>query len=292
MIYKVQKHLAEIKYSYSEKKEHFSRTYYKARDRYYWVMIYVLVTIIWASAYSLIYTFFAEGFSFSQGVSPQSFCVLDWLYFSMVTITTLGYGEIVPNETPVRIFVASEALLGLFFLGMFLNQIAKNIAKDAEEKHIKYLVDDIFSKLMFFSFPFSKALYGSPHPSPAYDVMFHKHCSDLLNYPDRFDFDRVDVEGIYIESRALLVAFQRIEPHLVKLPVSSRSPLHTIITTLTDFPGSTISDGSIDRSLSAVSLQHKAYIIFMNAHDLYNALKNEVDIYDPLPKMFGKKKPD
>jgi hypothetical protein len=44
---------------------------------------------------------------------------LDNLYFSIVTFTTLGYGDFVPAEA-FRLLAASEALLGLFFTGLFL----------------------------------------------------------------------------------------------------------------------------------------------------------------------------
>jgi Ion channel len=44
-------------------------------------------------------------------------------YFSAVTMTTLGYGDIVPVEWSSRITVASEAVLGLVTIGLLLNAI-------------------------------------------------------------------------------------------------------------------------------------------------------------------------
>ncbi len=44
---------------------------------------------------------------------------LDFLYFSIVTWTTLGYGDIVPSHTS-RMFAASEALFGYVFMGLYL----------------------------------------------------------------------------------------------------------------------------------------------------------------------------
>ncbi|HXA00124.1 MAG TPA: potassium channel family protein [Candidatus Dormibacteraeota bacterium] len=42
----------------------------------------------------------------------------DFLYFSGVTITTVGYGDILPNRTLVRILVLIEVLAGLMLLGI------------------------------------------------------------------------------------------------------------------------------------------------------------------------------
>ena len=41
-------------------------------------------------------------------------------YLSTVTITTLGYGEIVPITTPARLLVAFEAFLGTVIIGLYL----------------------------------------------------------------------------------------------------------------------------------------------------------------------------
>ena len=44
---------------------------------------------------------------------------LRMLYVSAVTITTLGYGDIVPVSTRARMFVGGEATLGLILIGVF-----------------------------------------------------------------------------------------------------------------------------------------------------------------------------
>jgi hypothetical protein len=46
-------------------------------------------------------------------------------YFSAVTITTLGYGDIVPITNVARIFVVLESVLGLVLIGMFLNSLSR-----------------------------------------------------------------------------------------------------------------------------------------------------------------------
>jgi Ion channel len=46
-------------------------------------------------------------------------------YLSAATITTLGYGDILPLTTPSRILVSAEAILGIVILGLFLNALAQ-----------------------------------------------------------------------------------------------------------------------------------------------------------------------
>lgn len=46
-------------------------------------------------------------------------------YLSSVTITTLGYGDIVPITTAARIAISIEAIMGIVLIGLFLNAVAK-----------------------------------------------------------------------------------------------------------------------------------------------------------------------
>jgi len=50
----------------------------------------------------------------------------DYLYYSIVTFTTLGYGDIVPKVvTSFRLLAASEAFLGAFLMGLFIFTLAR-----------------------------------------------------------------------------------------------------------------------------------------------------------------------
>ena len=52
---------------------------------------------------------------------PTVWTYIDFLYFSTITQTTVGYGDILPNSTIVRIFVMSQALLGIALLVVVIN---------------------------------------------------------------------------------------------------------------------------------------------------------------------------
>lgn len=56
-------------------------------------------------------------------------------YFSVVTITTLGYGEITPQTEVARALTALEAILGIVIIGIFLNAVAQSASHQREERH-------------------------------------------------------------------------------------------------------------------------------------------------------------
>lgn len=54
---------------------------------------------------------------------------IECVYFSIVTFTTLGYGDILPNEDSARILAASEAFLGFLFVPVLVAQFL-SVVKD------------------------------------------------------------------------------------------------------------------------------------------------------------------
>lgn len=54
---------------------------------------------------------------------PRIWSFRDFLYFSIVTQTTLGYGDILPNSSTVRTIVAIQVLLGLALFVVIINMV-------------------------------------------------------------------------------------------------------------------------------------------------------------------------
>jgi hypothetical protein len=50
---------------------------------------------------------------------------MDFVYFSIVSATSTGYGDILPNNQIIRILVSFQILLSLLLFGLFLNWISK-----------------------------------------------------------------------------------------------------------------------------------------------------------------------
>ena len=82
--------------------------------------------------FSLFYWLFNIPFNSGSGITQLHF--FDSLYFSVVTITTLGYGDFSPVGGLGKLLTGSEAILGILILGLFLNSLSHSLAKKYQEE--------------------------------------------------------------------------------------------------------------------------------------------------------------
>lgn len=68
------------------------------------------------------------------GVFEDPVSFLDTLYFSVVTITTLGYGDITPHSDVGKLLCASESLIGIVLIGLFLNALSRKHSESIREE--------------------------------------------------------------------------------------------------------------------------------------------------------------
>jgi hypothetical protein len=80
------------------------------------VSIYLLIGVQWFALYSAIDTFFPG--AFIDNISAQTSHQTQLLYFSLVTLATIGYGDIVPRYGEVRILAALEGILGVLYVAI------------------------------------------------------------------------------------------------------------------------------------------------------------------------------
>ena len=87
--------------------------------------VYMLIGLIWASLYYFVALMDAEAFNGLPDVSSQSIklmsaAYMDLLYYSYVTLSTLGYGDISPAEPLSRVLVFLEAIVGTFYMAVVI----------------------------------------------------------------------------------------------------------------------------------------------------------------------------
>jgi hypothetical protein len=84
------------------------------------IAAYLLFGFGWAHAYVIAAHFNPSAFSSSVGTlsSPS-----DWMYYSFVTLTTLGYGDIVPTGPVSRSLAIGEALSGQLYLAVMVARL-------------------------------------------------------------------------------------------------------------------------------------------------------------------------
>ena len=76
--------------------------------------VYLLMAVVWTYAYQLIEIIQPGSFSFAQSQSSGS--QAPFLYYSFVTMTTLGYGDVTPSSTAAKSCAVLEAVVGQLYL--------------------------------------------------------------------------------------------------------------------------------------------------------------------------------
>ncbi len=87
------------------------------------ITIYLLIGFIWANMYFLFYHLDPSSFNFSFPVRSEENTMFNFIYFSFVTLTTLGLGDILPMHPMIRSFVILEAILGPLYLAILIGRL-------------------------------------------------------------------------------------------------------------------------------------------------------------------------
>lgn len=82
---------------------------------------YLLVGLLWAVLYRLIAA--AAPGSFAVGPDRRTLEGVEAGYFSYMTLSTVGYGDIVPVSRPARMLAVLEATTGLFYVAVLIARL-------------------------------------------------------------------------------------------------------------------------------------------------------------------------
>jgi len=88
------------------------------------IAIYLLIGMAFGVIYTVIYT--VDSHSFNASFSDTNYRVGDWsdfLYFSYTTLTTLGYGDIIPLNTIAKSMVNLEAIIGVLYIAIMIARL-------------------------------------------------------------------------------------------------------------------------------------------------------------------------
>jgi len=97
------------------------------------VCVYLLLGVIWAVAYTgveIITPGSFTGFVPMEGRGWDS----EWLYFSFVTMTTLGYGDILPVSATARVLAYFQAVFGQFYIAILVAGLVSGFISDRQSK--------------------------------------------------------------------------------------------------------------------------------------------------------------
>jgi hypothetical protein len=98
------------------------------------ICIYLLMGLIWAMMYLFIAQIIPGAFNgLEQVVWYDNFA--DVAYYSYVTLTTLGYGDIAPVAPIARFLVYMEAVVGVFYMAILVASLIGVSISESQKKH-------------------------------------------------------------------------------------------------------------------------------------------------------------
>jgi ion channel len=88
------------------------------------VAVYLMLGLLWSFAYVLVDRLVPDSFVFTVGpVFSHSMTGFNALYFSFTTLSTVGYGDIVPVSGVARMLAIVEAVFGMFYVALLISRL-------------------------------------------------------------------------------------------------------------------------------------------------------------------------
>jgi Ion channel len=79
------------------------------------INIYLLLSLVWAALYLAIDAFYPGAIQMGSHAADRQ---TELLYFSLITLSTIGYGDIVPLAGEARILAALEGVTGVLYIAI------------------------------------------------------------------------------------------------------------------------------------------------------------------------------
>jgi hypothetical protein len=97
------------------------------------LVVYLLMGLMWGYGYTLLEHLLPGSFTHPASLSELDLDALD--YFSFVTMTTLGYGDITPASDSARAMVMTQTVSGQVYLAVLVARlVGLNIAQELKKK--------------------------------------------------------------------------------------------------------------------------------------------------------------
>ena len=93
------------------------------------VCVYLLIAMFFATIYGLVALFTGDQFFAQLTMAPKDTPAVDYLYFSFVTITTTGYGDLTAATGIGRMTAVLEAIFGQLYLITVVALVVQNLGQ-------------------------------------------------------------------------------------------------------------------------------------------------------------------
>jgi len=110
-----------------------------ANEIYAAVAAYLLLALFWANVFSLLSDLDLAPPAFAGLTQPgpsdaYGSCLQEMIYYSCVTLTTLGFGDITPTHPITRSFSVFEAVTGQLFIAVLLARLVAMSVTEAASR--------------------------------------------------------------------------------------------------------------------------------------------------------------
>ena len=100
------------------------------------IAAYLMLGLMWAMAYWLVDQLTPGGaFSFNTNAGPRSMKGFTGFYFSFITLSTVGYGDITPVSRIARWLAAMEAMTGLLYVAVLIARLVSLYSSPKSHGH-------------------------------------------------------------------------------------------------------------------------------------------------------------
>lgn len=101
------------------------------------IAVYLLLAVAFGEAYWLILQLRPDAFHFDQAPAAMGGTRSSLFYFSLTTLTTLGYGDILPLKPVVRSLATMEGLIGQLYPAVLIGRLVSLQITATQENRIR-----------------------------------------------------------------------------------------------------------------------------------------------------------
>ena len=92
------------------------------------ICVYIMLGLCWSIVYMYLIWLQPDAFAGAIFDTADNPLYWDMIYFSFVTLTTLGFGDITPVDPIARALVYTEAIVGQLYIAILIGTLVGNIA--------------------------------------------------------------------------------------------------------------------------------------------------------------------
>lgn len=101
------------------------------------IVVYMILANLWSVIYLFIYEHIPGAFQITLPPFESNTLQANFLYFSYITITTTGFGEIVPLHPIARSMVQIEAIIGVLYPVILIGRLVSDANENSAKKKQK-----------------------------------------------------------------------------------------------------------------------------------------------------------